>query len=281
MNKSGHLALGVALGSAYLSLAPLASTLTLVGFGIGVAAVGIGSLAPDIDHKTSTASKVISPFSPQTRRSLKSVAGVLALIGALLLTVFLNRRFGIGIPFEQAVISLPDGLIGSFPFWLAASVFCLLLTKIRDLVLFGVGAFVLYAWYAYQLHWFFAFLGGALFILPLVRHRGVIHTPEFAICLSLGLWSVASSGSAFVYASALGFIIGWWSHLVGDLFGQEGIHSLVVPRLRVALHLFHNGGHMEKLITRFCWICSTAIWVIYVAMKSSQWVIHAVLQFVR
>lgn len=276
MNKSGHLALGVALGSAYLSLAPLASTLTLLGFGVGVAAVGIGSLAPDIDHKTSTASKVISPFSPKTNRALKSAAALPALVGFLLLAIFLNRHYQIGIPFEMSIAGLPDGLINSYPFWLAASVLCLLLTKLRDLVLFGVGAFVLYAWYAYQLDWFFAFLGGALFIMPLVRHRGVIHTPEFAICLTIGLWSVASSGTPFVYASALGFIIGWWSHLIGDLFGQEGIHSLVVPRIRVALHLFRNGGHIEKLISRFCWFCSIAIWIIYLVSKA-DWVVHAVL----
>ncbi|MGE5701570.1 MAG: metal-dependent hydrolase [Clostridia bacterium] len=275
MNKSGHLALGVLLGSAYLTLFPPVLTgNTWISSGIALAAVGIGSLAPDIDHRTSTASSMISPFSPKTRRLLKAGAIVSFLGGMLLLMLHVFQNQGWGLPILSPL------LLQSYPLWLAGGLLFFFLSRIRELVLFGAGAAILYAYSMYQLDWFFAFAGGALLIIPLVRHRGVIHTPEFALCLSVGCLSFTAGGHPVVAAAVLGFVIGWWSHLIGDLFGEEGIHSLIVPRLKIALHLFRNGGIVEKGITRFSWAASIAVWTLFIT-RSEGWLAEIVSAWLR
>jgi hypothetical protein len=253
MNKAGHLAFGVALGSAYLyHFNPPKSLLDLGELGIILGVTAISSLAPDIDHKTSTASKVITPFSAQTRHKLRMGAVFFALIGVILM---LARFHVVSLP-------VPDKVVQGAPLWIAASILCLALAKMRDIILFGVGAAILYAFYLYHLGWFFAFLGLAIFIIPLVSHRGIIHTPEFALCLSVGALSLFAHSAWYLYGAGLGFVLGWWAHLLGDLFGSEGIHSLFLPRLKVALHLFSNGGWAEKMITRFSWVASFALWAL-------------------
>lgn len=261
MNKAGHVAFGLAAGSVYLWLTngPVAfSELGAVALSVG--AIAIGSLAPDIDHKTSTASKLITPFSAKKRRILRAGATSTFLIGVFL---FLLHVWG-----GQALPAfIPEKVVMSFPLWLGAGVLLYSLAILRDLILIGVGAGLLYSFALYDLHWFTAFLGGALLVLPLVRHRGIIHTPEFGICLSIGMASIVGDSPWYAQAIAHGFIIGWFAHLAGDLFGNEGIESVFarfIPRLRrvlkVSFRMFSNGGQGERRMIWFSWSVCALVW---------------------
>lgn len=170
---------------------------------------------------------------------------------------------GIGMLAFQQFGNIPENLAGltkSGPLWIGAAVLFWLLARLRSLVLIGAGALLLAGYALYDLHWIAAFAGFAFLILPLVKHRGVIHTPEFAAVLSVGMLSFSSLQAEIIQAAAIGFIIGWWAHLLGDIFGSEGIRFLVLPKLGVALHLFQNGGVAERRIASVCWSCSTLIW---------------------
>lgn len=264
----------MALGSAYLWSQGLPHTWQdWVGSMVALSFVAVGSLSPDLDHKTSTASKVFTPFSAKTRRTLKHLSTMSLGIGVFLLVLKLFLLYAHVIPSlewtKNGVIalqsSIPDELLKSYPLWLAAAILLRVLAILRDLILIGAGAALLNAYAIYQLSWFWAFVGVALFIIPLVRHRGVIHTPEFAVCLTIGIESVVWSQPWYIQVIGQGLAIGWWAHLIGDIFGSEGIESIFsrfVPWLKwlkVALHLFKNGGKAEKFIIRLSWSTTALI----------------------
>lgn len=254
MNKKGHIALAVTGGSAALFLIPQANEQLLPSF-LTVAAAAIGGLAPDLDHKTSTASQKIQ-FSVQKRRLFKRLGLLFLIIGVLALVsswmIHPPNRF----------ISL---VLKSAPLWLGGGILFMLLSHLRSLILVGVGALLLFAGNIYDWHWITSFAGAALMLLPLVKHRGVIHTPEFALALTVGLLSFSDQYGGVVQALGTGFIAGWWMHLIGDCFGREGIHSLILPRVGIALKLFSNGGVAERWIARICWGCSAVCWVVWIA----------------
>ncbi|WP_163860417.1 metal-dependent hydrolase [Paenibacillus elgii] len=263
MNKTGHVALAMGLGSVFLSRYLMPSTLSdLMPAAITMVGIAAGSLAPDIDHKTSTASKLITPFSAGMRKGLRRWGMLLQLLGILCII------------FEWITPWIPPSISGTTWYaWALESIFpagllvwgagllLVLLARLRDLILLGVGAWLIGAYALYHLHWFLAFVGVALMILPVVKHRGIIHTPEFAFVFSIGALSLTAGGLWYVSAAITGFVIGWWLHLAGDIFGEEGIHSLLVPKLRVALRLFRNGGAAERWITRISWGIAIVCWL--------------------
>ncbi len=122
---------------------------------------------------------------------------------------------------------------------------------------------MLMGYLVYDWHWMALFTGSALLIMPFVKHRWIIHSPEFAIVLSLGLFVFGSQYPGLVLASCLGFMAGWWSHLFGDIFGSDGIRSLFVPKFKIALRLFDNGGAAERIISKLCQLFSIVIWGFY------------------
>jgi hypothetical protein len=262
MNKAGHVALGVAVGSGLLSLLPqmqghMASPI------VYILAVAVGSLAPDLDHKTSTASNLIQ-LSTQNRRMAQSLGLLLLLIAVAIW----------GLP--RLGIDQDNVWARSAPLWAAAGVLCLLLAKLRSLVLLGVGALLLAAYAMYDWHWITAFAGGALLILPMVKHRGIIHTPEFALALSIGAFSFGQQSDLWmVQEISMGLIVGWWAHLIGDLFGREGIGSLISKKIHVALRLFDNGGTGERLLSGLCWGISIVCWIVF--LMPVEWRMEAFL----
>jgi hypothetical protein len=162
---------------------------------------------------------------------------------------------------KSSVVADMDLWLKSYPIWLGGGILTLLLVKLRNLVLTGAGALLLYGYAIYDWHRLAVFIGISLLILPLLSHRGLIHTPEFAVVLSFGLLSVVHHQSEWIACLAIGFIVGWWTHLVTDCFGSEGIHSQLFPKLKVALQLFHNGGSSERLISKICWVGSVLMWL--------------------
>lgn len=268
MNKKGHVALAIAAGSGVLLAAPALTGNAVRGVipsVLVVALAAIGGLAPDLDHKTSTASQLIQ-LSARRRHMLQKLSAVLLVIGAVLFAgQFLWGRAG----------GLANDLLKSAPFWLGAGVLSWAFARLRSLVLIGAGALLLAAYNFYDWHWIAAFGGTALMILPLVKHRGIIHTPEFAAALTVGLLSLSGQHGSTVQALALGFVTGWWAHLAGDCFGREGIHSLFLPRVGIAMKLFSNGGEAERWIARVCWASSVVMWVVLItASQASPLTLH-------
>lgn len=257
MNKMGHLAFGTLLGSVFaICTTPMVhDAQAILSAEIFMGGVMIGSLTPDIDHKTSTASKLIAPFSASSKRALKRFGIALALVGILLWMYRLLHQLVSVLP------ELPEQVLKAWPLLIGAGVLLLLLARLRDLVLLGVGAWLLYAYMTYHLHWFVAFAGAALMIVPVVKHRGIIHTPEFAFVISIGTYSLVHGLAWYWVALATGLIVGWWAHLAGDLFGSDGIHSLFAPKVNVALHLFANGGQAERWITRLSLAGAIYLWL--------------------
>ncbi|WP_171056243.1 metal-dependent hydrolase [Paenibacillus sinopodophylli] len=253
MNKAGHVALGVAAGSVLLSFWPSGAITSSVVY---ILAVAVGSLAPDLDHKTSTASNLIQ-LSTKNRRFAQSLGSLLLLLAAALW----------GLP--RLGIEVDEGWVRSAPLWAAAGAMSFLLAKLRSLVLLGVGALLLAAYAIYDWHWFTALAGGALLLLPMVKHRGIIHTPEFALALSVGAYAYAQQSELWmVQAISMGLIVGWWAHLVGDLFGREGISSLFSKRVHLAFRLFDNGGIGERMLAKLCWGVSILCWILLVVPVS-------------
>lgn len=256
MNNKGHISLAVLAGSAamYFTSQRLNpgvewfSWLTLIG-------AAAGGRSPDLDHKTSTASKHIQ-FSTSKRRFFKRAGSVLLLLGIILLLAGY-------IPGMDSLV--PKGVHRTAPLLMAAGAAFFLLGHMRSLVLIAVGVLLLLGYSQYSLHWIAAFGGVAFLVLPLVKHRGLIHSPEFAAALSIGLISFSQHQSVMVSGIILGFLSGWWSHLIGDCFGSEGIHSWLLPKLGIALKLFTNGGAAEKMISMFCWGISIVFWLLLIS----------------
>ncbi len=229
------------------------------------ACAGIGGLAPDIDHKTSTASKTIQ--SARKRKSFRSASGACFTVGLVLTIVWLAAKLN-WVAWDTwldplwSPYALTAAAIG--PFLLGGGLVFLMLSRLRNLVLIAGGAGLLAAAYLNEWHWIASFAGIAMLLLPLVKHRGIIHTPEFAIALTIGLLSFAGQQPELVQAAITGFIIGWWTHLAGDCFGSEGIHLLIIPKLKLAMHLFSNGSATEKLVIGICTLCITIVWFLLV-----------------
>lgn len=251
MNKKGHMALGVLAGSA-ATLLPIPFPEGGQGFvfkALLIAVTGVAALLPDIDHKTSTVSSLLQ-FSAKRRKQMRSVGGIGLLIALVLWGL---PWIGVIAPSEKLTSSaILVGLAGALSMALA---------HVRTLALSGAGIALLWAYHLYDLHWIALFIGGALLIIPAVQHRGIIHTPEFAAVLSLGLLTFAGTEAWWLQSIALGLVVGWWAHLAGDIFGTDGIHSLLLPKLGVALRWFANGGRAENHIALCCWMGSIAIWL--------------------
>lgn len=255
LNKKGHVALAITAGTFALSFLPTiaiqTNPLTAVAL---VAFSAIGGLAPDLDHKTSTSSQLIQ-FSAKKRQLFKSFSLTTGSLGLLFYVLqFLHVQMG-------------NSLLASAPVWIIAAAIFGVLARMRSIVLIGIGLLLMVGFAVHHWHWISIFAGVSFLAMPLVKHRGVIHTPEFAAVLSLGLYSFALQQPDIIHAVAIGFVTGWWAHLAGDIFGSEGIHSLFVPKLRVALHLFNNGGSVERMIARGCWLLSIFMWILLVANK--------------
>ncbi|ALS09901.1 hypothetical protein ABE82_26135 (plasmid) [Paenibacillus peoriae] len=245
MNKKGHIAIAVASGSAALSVLPIHGLLQSV---LMVTFAMVGGLAPDIDHKTSTASNHIQ-LPHHKRIRLKRLSFLFMVIGVAMLAC--QNLWANPTPFLI-------GIFKSFPLWIGAGVISWTLTKLRTFILIGTGALLLLSYYQYELHWMILFCGIVLVILPALKHRGLIHSPEFAAALTVGLLSLKQGGA--IQVIGIGFLIGWWSHLAADCFGKEGIHSLIIPKYSLHLNLFSNGGLAEKFISIICWVATTLIW---------------------
>jgi hypothetical protein len=250
LNKKGHTALALCAGTVVLSFIPsLATQSNLIPSVSLIIASVIGGIAVDFDHKTSTASQFIQ-FSAKKRHLLRNVSVLLGIVGIVL---YVMKFYG-------NTSGDVNVLIRSAPLWIGSAVLLSLLARLRSLVLIGVGAMLLLGFSLFSWHWIAAFAGFAFLILPVVKHRGIIHTPEFATVLTLGLLSFSSHQSDIIHAMSIGFISGWWSHLLGDIFGSDGIHSLINPKIRIALKLFRNGGSAETWISRICWGMSLILW---------------------
>ncbi|ARR10724.1 metal-dependent hydrolase [Paenibacillus bovis] len=265
MNKKGHMALGALAGS-LVAIAPLPYPSGLLGLLARAAVVGVTTVAallPDADHKTGTVSNHVQ-FSAKTRRKLRT-GGVIGLVAGLLIWLLMGAYWPLSeqslwkglqhLPVAASPLASLSGLL-----IMTAGLLSMLLAHMRTLVFSAVGILLLYGFHVYDWHWITAFAGVAFLILPIVQHRGIIHTPEFAAALSLGLWSFAGGEVWWLQAIAIGLITGWWAHLAGDIFGSEGIHSLLAPKIGVALHWFSNGGKAENTISRFCWMASFVLW---------------------
>lgn len=248
MNKMGHLSFGIALGSVYVAFGvPQPRDLQDgVVMALTIAGTALGCLAPDLDHRSSTASRWISPFPARWRRRLRMAGSFLLFAAAVLLSWGMLARAGYASP-------PPASLLKSVPLLAGAGIIGWVLARLREMVLIFVGALLLAAWAIYGLHWFVPFGGVTFMILPALKHRGLIHTPEFAAPLTIGAFSLVSGSNDAVKGLATGLVIGWWSHLAGDAFGREGIRSLLLPKVRVAFRLFKNGGAGEKLLSSASW----------------------------
>ncbi|MFD3259949.1 metal-dependent hydrolase [Paenibacillus lentus] len=247
MNKQGHSALALLAGSvtsvAALTTSPMSTSLEVIGFGGVVCAASIvGGLAPDLDHKTSTASQKIQ-LSSRKRKLMRALSGIFLFIGFVWILL--------GYSIQAGAICIGAGIMAA----------CL--ARLRTIILIASGALMLIGYAAYDWHWMALFTGIALLIMPFVKHRWIIHSPEFAIVLSQGLFIFGSQYSGLVMASCLGFMVGWWSHLFGDIFGNDGIRSLFVPKFKIALRLFDNGGAAERMISKLCQLFSIVVWVFY------------------
>lgn len=255
MNKQGHLAVGALAGSATaLILAPsLPFHMPLLWSVLMIDAATVAALLPDLDHKTGTMSQKIQ-FSASHRKMLRRFGAVVLLVALIILSLHFLALPSLPVP------SLSIGILVA---GIGAALYAL--AHLRTLILVGLGLWCLYAWWALHSHWIMAVVGGALLLLPLVKHRGLIHSPEFALLLSAGLWSAASVSPWWLHALCIGILTGWWAHLLGDIFGSEGIHSQLVPWLGIALRWFHNGGAAERTIAAISWIGSFILWVLLLA----------------
>jgi membrane-bound metal-dependent hydrolase YbcI (DUF457 family) len=236
MNRQGHVGLAILAGSAVLYVTP---SLPIVPGAVLISAAGIGGLLPDLDHKTSTVSNKLQ-FSAKTRKQLKGLS-VLSL--------------GMGILWFILQQSMPW-------LWAAAALILALASRLRMLLLSGLGLLLLAGYEWYSLHWLILLTGVALLVMPFAKHRGIIHSPEFASALSFGVVSFTATQPVLFQGIGLGLLAGWWSHLAGDAVTVEGIRSVLLPRLKVALNLLRNGGAAERWIARSCWLCSIALWLI-------------------
>ncbi|ASA20268.1 metal-dependent hydrolase [Paenibacillus donghaensis] len=235
MNRQGHVGLAILAGSALLYFTP---TMPLIPAAALVSAAGLGGLLPDLDHKTSTVSNKIQ-FPARTRRQLKGLS-ILC--------------FGMGVLWFVMQQAMPW-------LWLVAGLVLTMASRLRMLILSGLGLLFIGGYEVYELHWLTLVVGVALLVMPFVKHRGIIHSPEFAGILSFGVLSVTATQPVLIQALGLGMLAGWWSHLVGDSVTVEGIRSVLLPRLKVALNILRNGGAAERWIARGCWIGSFALWV--------------------
>lgn len=243
MNKVGHVSLGFACGAAGLFLLP--STLSIAEVAAYMGAATIASLLPDLDHKTSTASNLVQ--LPVKYRKLANRLGWLLLVCAPL---------GLGWGLRVSTILIAGGLLA------------LAIARLRNLVFVALGLAGIMAYRQFSLHWVIALVGIGFILLPTVRHRGMIHAPEFALALSGGLALSAATQPLVVQAAVYGIIAGWWAHLAGDIFGREGISSLIWPKLRLALQLFRNGGMAERLIASACSILGIVLIATYFVQNS-------------
>lgn len=255
MNKKGHFSTAVAAGTGMLLAMPSinATTSLLPGIAIIVGAAA-GGFSPDFDHKTSTASQLIQ-FSSKRRAQLRFLALCFVFMGSCI--------WGWGK--SSLLLHTPEWLIQSVPVWLFMGLVCFLAARMRTFVLLAMGILLLWGFSQNQWHWTAAVTGGAFLLLPFVPHRGVIHSPEFGLLLSYSMWLFSSTQGPVIEALLLGFIGGWWAHLISDCFGKEGISSILIPKLKVALKLFQNGGHTEIWISRFCWTGSLLIWILLIS----------------
>ncbi|GAA0134716.1 hypothetical protein YSY43_15560 [Paenibacillus sp. YSY-4.3] len=174
---------------------------------------------------------------------MRALSGIFLFIGFVLILL--------GYSIQAGAICIGAGIIAGS------------LARLRTIILIASGALMLIGYAVYEWHWMALFTGIALLIMPFVKHRWIIHSPEFAIVLSVGLFVFGSQYPGMVMASCLGFIVGWWSHLFGDIFGSDGIRSLFVPKFKIALRLFDNGGAAERMISSLCQLLSIVVWVFY------------------
>ncbi|MFC4776926.1 metal-dependent hydrolase [Paenibacillus sp. GCM10023252] len=256
MNKNGHLAFGAAAGAASLYFMPEAvlqadqlAPLVVVGM------AALAGLAPDFDHKTSTISNLIQ-LSTRRRRLSRTIGAILLLIGVLLLAL----PYVPWVPYNGE-------LQGSAKLWLGAGLFGIALSRIRSLILVAAGVALIVAYRMYDWHWIAAFTGVTLLLTPALKHRGLIHTPEFSFALSMGILSFTELQPWYIEAGGQGLVVGWWAHLAGDLFGRDGIHSLFIPKLKLALRLFRNGSAGERTLSTLSWaFCLISLCVFWIGL---------------
>lgn len=151
LNKKGHVALAVAAGSVGLYFMPdLAVQNSILPAAAMVFASSVGGLAPDLDHKTSTASKHIQ-LPAKYRHLLRTMSVILGVVGLVLILL----------SYVGNASSTVGGWTRSGSLWLGAAVLCWLLARLRSLVLIGVGTLLLSGYAIYDLHWITAFTGFA------------------------------------------------------------------------------------------------------------------------
>lgn len=238
MNKVGHISVGWACAAAGLFMLP--DPLSLVEAASYMGAATVASLLPDLDHKTSTASNMVQ--LPVKYRRLANTLGCF-----LLLCAPLGLIWGL----QASAIFVAGGLLA------------FAIARLRSLIFIAVGLAGLVAYWQFSLHWVVALVGFAFILLPTLRHRGMIHSPEFGLLLSGGLVLSAAAQPLIVQAAVYGIIAGWWAHLVGDTFGREGISSLIRPKLRLALRLFRNGSKTERKFSSVCVIVGAVLIAFY------------------
>lgn len=253
LNKKGHIALGTAVASIIIHT-PVVPPISILAASAFIGTAALGSLMPDLDHKTSTVSNVVQ-LSVAKRQLFRSLALICLLIGLTLLGLSWGRL-------------VSEQLLQSTPLWFGTSLLLFLLSRLRTIVFIGAGSLLLMAYWLYEWHWIAAFVGIAMLVMPLVKHRGIIHSPEFAVALSIGLLSFAQLQAELLQSALFGLVIGWWAHLLGDMFGSDGIRSLLLPKIQVAMRWFANGGKAERWIARFCWILSVFCWMVVLLNKS-------------
>ncbi len=248
MNKVGHVSVGWAVAAAGLFLLP--SPLSLVEMAAYMGAATVASLLPDLDHKTSTASNLVQ--LPTKYRKLANRLGWVLLACS---------PIGLMWSVTASILIFAGGVLA----------FCM--ARLRSLIFIALGLAGILAYWRFDLHWVMALAGIGFVLLPTVRHRGMIHSPEFALLLSSGLVLSAANQSLIAQAAVYGMIAGWWSHLAGDIFGRDGIASLFWPKLHIALRLFRNGGSTERMISLVCSMITIGLligYVVYVFYLSNR-----------
>ncbi|MHA7962972.1 metal-dependent hydrolase [Paenibacillus sp. CAU 1782] len=242
MNKVGHVSVGWA--GAAVGLFFLPSTLSLVEVAAYMGAATVASLLPDLDHKTSTASNMVQ--LPTKYRKLANQLGWFLLACS---------PFGLLWSITASILLFAGGVLA----------FCI--ARLRNLIFIAAGLAGVLAYWKFNLPWVIALVGIGFILLPTVRHRGMIHSPEFGLLLSSGLVLSAANQPFIAQAAVYGIIAGWWSHLAGDIFGREGISSLIWPKLRLALRLFRNGGSTERMISLICSMIAICLLTGYILQK--------------
>ena len=116
------------------------------------------------------------------------------------------------------------------------------------------------------------FLACALFtVIKLAKHRGVTHTGLLWLCLIAPLVFYVLTGEPSTLTNVIlsvyvGFLIGWFSHLVADSFNKKGVPWLFpLSSKKINFMTVTTGTHQETVFRFASIIVFVAIYVFIIA----------------